>query len=77
MNIHTLDKEIIKIKKPLKSVFEEIKSDNLIQINKGIIVNIEHINKIDKHLAYTVTNEVLLISGTFSEDFKNKFKKDM
>jgi len=77
INIHTINQEIIKIKKPLKSIFEDVKADNLIQINKGFIVNITHINKIDKNSAITENNQSLPIGNTFYEDFKNKFKKDM
>jgi len=76
INIYTVtDIKPIELKKTLKSVLEEINNASMIQIHKGIIVNITHVDRIDKNFAYLTNKKFVSIGRQFYKNLEDKFKQ--
>ena len=74
IRIYTVDNlKYIEVKKTLKSTLDEINNENMVQINKGIIVNIPHIERIGKNFAYLSNGVMLSISSRYYKNLEEKF----
>ena len=60
------------VRKSLSAVFEELPAEEFMYIDRGFIVNIEHIMKLKNREAYMVNGEVLPVSGPQLENVRKK-----
>ena len=61
-----------KVRKSLQHIFEELNAPEFIFIDRGYIVNIIHIMKIDASMAYLKNGEILPVSRSHLQDVKQK-----
>ncbi len=63
------------IYKTLKTVFEEINSNQIIQVSRKNCVNITHIINVQKNYIELDNNEILKIGKSFKKEFNNIFNE--
>ena len=75
--IHKTDGAQLSQRKTIKSILDEINNDVLVQINKGIIVNVAHIKKLETNKTEIILDngETLNVSRNYYNILKEKFFK--
>lgn len=73
VNIKMNNEKNIKIRKTFKSIYDELKSNLIVQINKGIMINIVYIKSINKNVIVLDNGEEQIISRNYISDFKEKY----
>lgn len=71
--IHMKFDDVYRIRRTFKSLYDEIKSDIIVQINKGIMANIMYVSRIDKDQVMLDNEEVLFMSRNYYKLVKEKF----
>ena len=71
--IHTKGNQRLMVSAPMKDVYEDLPSGNLIRINRSYIVNIRFISKINGNLIEMEDGNGLAISRAYKETVMSKF----
>lgn len=72
--IHKTDGTSLSERKTFKSALEAISSDIMVQINKGVIVNVAHIKKIENNFDIILYNgKLLTVSRIYHNVLKEKY----
>lgn len=76
LHMHTIQDDIIIPYKSCKKILEELDSDNFVKCNRGTIVNLQYIEKIDspgRYIYLKGCKEVLEIGTILKKSFMEKF----
>ncbi|CAI8703292.1 MULTISPECIES: LytR/AlgR family response regulator transcription factor [Bacillus] len=71
-SVFVTEDDSIKVRKPLAAVFSEIDCKEFFYIDKGIIVNILYVMKIQDNMAVLKNNEILSVSRNHINELKSK-----
>lgn len=75
IHIYLKDGKMICTRKTFRSFTEELNSDIVIQINRGVMVNLSYVKKVNRREIVLDNDRILSISRTQYEYFKDKFFK--
>lgn len=67
------NKKNMMVRKPFKSIEDDFKTNRIIKINKGLILNISYVEKIDRNQVILKNNIKLVVSRNYYNELKQRF----
>lgn len=71
-SVFVMEHEVVKVRKTLETIYEELGSEDFVFIERGYIVNIMHIMKIQENHVFLRDGKDLPISKSHLQDVKNR-----